>query len=124
MWLQPFATPWLKHNLNPLGTTLTKLPFSKGKYFTALIGAPDESLAVAEQQVQSLKNGSKEIVGYGYVIEWQERNSRHHKRNLFLDRVVFESPPDFLRLIGKQWAGWHTVLVFIDVGTQRWESGA
>ncbi|MEJ7590740.1 MAG: Wadjet anti-phage system protein JetD domain-containing protein [Planctomycetaceae bacterium] len=66
------------------------------------IGAPDESLAIAQQQVQSLKNGSKEVVGYGYVIEWQERNSRHHGRNLFPDRVVFESQPDFLRLIGKQ----------------------
>ncbi len=66
------------------------------------IGVPDESLAIAQQQVQSLKNGSKEVVGYGYVIEWQERNSRHHGRNLFPDRVVFESQPDFLRLIGKQ----------------------
>ena len=66
------------------------------------IGAPDESLAIAQQQVQSLKNGSKEVVGYGYVIEWQERNSRHHGRNLFPDRVVFESQSDFLRLIGKQ----------------------
>lgn len=41
-------------------------------------------------------------MGYGYVIEWQERNSRHHGRNLFPDRVVFESQLDFLRLIGKQ----------------------
>ena len=66
------------------------------------VGVPDESLAIAQQQVQSLKNGSKEVVGYGYVIEWQERNSRHHGRNLFPDRVVFESQSDFLRLIGKQ----------------------
>ena len=63
---------------------------------------PDESLAVAEQQVQLLKNGSKEVVGYGYVIEWRERNSRHHGRNLFPDRVMFESQADFLRLIGMQ----------------------
>lgn len=66
------------------------------------IGTPDESLAVAQQQVQSLKNGSKEVLGYGYVIEWQERNSRHHGRNLFPDRVVFESQPEFLKFIGKQ----------------------
>ena len=66
------------------------------------IGAPDESLATAQQQVQTLKSGSKEVVGHGYVIEWQERNSRHHGRNLFPDRVVFESQPDFLRFISKQ----------------------
>lgn len=66
------------------------------------IGAPDESLAIAQQQVQSLKNGSREVVGYGYVIEWQERNSRHHGRNLFPGRVMFESQPDFLKFIGKQ----------------------
>ncbi len=66
------------------------------------VGVPDESLAIAQQQVQSLKNGSKEVIGYGYLIEWQERNSRHHGRNLFPDRVVFESQSDFLRLIGKQ----------------------
>ena len=66
------------------------------------IGAPDDSLAIAQQQVQSLRNGSKEVVGYGYAIEWQERNSRHHGRNLFPDRVVFETQQDFLRFIGKQ----------------------
>lgn len=66
------------------------------------IGAPDESLAIAQQQVQSLKNGSREVVGYGYVIEWQERNSRHHGRNLFPGRVMFESQPDFLKFIGMQ----------------------
>jgi len=65
------------------------------------IGVPDDSLAIAQQQVQLLKNGSKEVIGYGYVIEWQERNSRHHGRNLFPDRVMFETQHDFLKFIGK-----------------------
>jgi len=66
------------------------------------IGVPDDSLAVAQQQVQALKKGSKEALGYGYSIEWQERNSRQHGRNLFPGRVVFETQDDFLRFIGKQ----------------------
>jgi hypothetical protein len=66
------------------------------------IGVPDDSLAVAQQQVQALKNGSKDRLGHGYTIEWQERNSRHHGRNLFPDRVVFETRDDFLRFIGRQ----------------------
>lgn len=66
------------------------------------IGVPDDSLAIAQQQVQLLKNGSKEVVGYGYSIEWNDRNSRHHGRNLFPDRVVFETQHDFLKYIGKQ----------------------
>ena len=66
------------------------------------IGVPDDSLSVAQQQVQTLKSGSKECVGFGYTIEWQERNSRHHGRNQFPDRVVFETRDDFLRFIGRQ----------------------
>ena len=66
------------------------------------LGAPDDSLAVAQQQVQLLKSQSKEALGYGYAIEWQERNSRHHGRNQFPDRVVFETQDDFLRFIGRQ----------------------
>ncbi len=46
--------------------------------------------------------GSKQELGYGYTIEWTERNSRRHGRNRFPDRIVFESESDFLRLIGKQ----------------------
>jgi len=66
------------------------------------IGAPDDNLGIAQQQVQLLKRGSKEVIGYGYSIEWQERNSRQHGRNLFPVRVVFETQDDFLRFIGKQ----------------------
>ena len=66
------------------------------------IGVPDENLGVAQQQVQLLKSGSKEAIGYGYSIEWQERNSRQHGRNLFPVRVVFETQDDFLRFIGRQ----------------------
>lgn len=66
------------------------------------IGVPDESLAVAQQQVQTLRHGSKEVLGYGYIIDWRERNSRHHGKNLFPERVLFESQGDFLRFIGKQ----------------------
>lgn len=66
------------------------------------IGIPDSSLAIAQQQVQALRAGSKEVLGYGYTVEWQERNSRHHGRNQFPERVIIENQEDFLRLLGRQ----------------------
>ncbi|MDA1229525.1 MAG: DUF2220 family protein, partial [Planctomycetota bacterium] len=60
------------------------------------------SLSVAQQQVLLLKNGSKECAGHGYSIEWQERNSRRHGRNMFPERVIFEFQSDYLRFIGRQ----------------------
>ena len=61
-----------------------------------------ENTAVAAASIQQLRAGSKEVLGYGYSIEWQERNSRRHGRNRFPERILFETEDDFLRLIGKQ----------------------
>lgn len=60
------------------------------------------SLADAAASVQQLRDGSKESLGYGYAIEWEDRNSRRHGRNRFPRKITFESADDLLRLIGKQ----------------------
>src|SRR4051812_47360908 len=61
-----------------------------------------DNLADAAASIRRLRDGAKEVVGYGYSIEWEERNSRRHGRNRFPRRIYFESEADFLRLIGKQ----------------------
>ncbi|MCA9054479.1 MAG: hypothetical protein KDA75_11620 [Planctomycetaceae bacterium] len=62
----------------------------------------DDNIAIAAESVQRLRAGSKEQLGYGYSIEWKERNSRRHGRNNFPERILFETEEDFLRLINKQ----------------------
>jgi hypothetical protein len=63
---------------------------------------PADDLAAAAESVRRLRDGSKESLGYGYTIEWKEINSRRHGRNLFPQRIYFETQEDFLRHIGKQ----------------------
>lgn len=53
------------------------------------------------QDVQRLRNGSREVLGYGYVVEWQERRSRQFGKNQFPVRITFESQDDYLRFINK-----------------------
>lgn len=62
----------------------------------------DSNLAVAIESVHRLRSESKEKLGYGYTIEWEERNSRTHGRNGFPKKISIESPQDLLKLIGKE----------------------
>lgn len=62
----------------------------------------DENLATAAESVQRLRSGSKESLGYGYTVEWETINSRRHGRNEFPQRVLFETPADLLKFIGKE----------------------
>ncbi|HQU46529.1 MAG: hypothetical protein B7Z73_12510 [Planctomycetia bacterium 21-64-5] len=62
----------------------------------------DDNLAVAAESIRRLKSQAKEVRGFGYSIEWQERASRTHGRNRFPRRVVFETADDLLRYISKQ----------------------
>jgi hypothetical protein len=59
-------------------------------------------LATAIASVQRLRAGSKEVVGFGYAVEWVEVNSPKYGRNSFPERIVFETQDDFLTYIGKQ----------------------
>ena len=60
------------------------------------------NLASAASSVQRLRESSKEVRGFGYTVEWEERNSRSHGKNRFPRKILFESASDFLRLINKQ----------------------
>jgi hypothetical protein len=62
---------------------------------------PDNTLAAAIDGVHRLRAGAKETLGYGYTVQWKEINSRKHGRNLFPNRILFETQDDFLRYIGK-----------------------
>lgn len=63
---------------------------------------PRGDIATAITEVQRLRAGSKEILGYGYAVEWTQINSSKYGRNLFPKRVVFETQVDFLKYIGKE----------------------
>jgi len=58
-------------------------------------------LAEAAKEVQRLRDGSKETLGYGYSIQWQEVNSRRHGRNRFPAKITFETMSDLLMFIKK-----------------------
>ncbi len=59
-------------------------------------------LVQSAQEVQRLREGSREVLGYGYAVQWQERRSRDFGVNLFPVRITFETQDDFLRFINKQ----------------------
>lgn len=61
-----------------------------------------ETIPEARDLVQQLRKHSKECVGHGYSIEWEERNSKAFGRNLFPKNLVVESEADLLLAIGKQ----------------------
>ena len=59
-------------------------------------------VAAAAKSVRLLRERSKEVLGYGYAVEWREVRSRRLGRNLFPKRILFETRDDLLRLIGKE----------------------
>lgn len=61
----------------------------------------DPNLATAAQQIQRLREASKEALGYGYSVRWREVNSRRYGRNFFPSEVSFETVDDLLRFIKK-----------------------
>ncbi len=63
---------------------------------------PSGDIGAVISAVQRLRAGSKEALGYGYVVEWVEINSPKYGRNMFPQRIVFETQDDFLRYLGKK----------------------
>ncbi len=64
------------------------------------LDANDHAGAIAA--IAALRDGSKDVRGFGYSIEWRDRRSRAFGRNAFPRRIFFETQNDFLRFIGKQ----------------------
>ncbi len=74
------------------------------EYFPRLIRAdttPGDDFATAIESVQQLRTHSKEVLGYGYTVQWKEVKSRLHGKNFFPHRITFETQQDFLRYISK-----------------------
>lgn len=61
----------------------------------------DPESPTAINAVRELRDASKEVVGFGYTVEWREISSRRFGRNLFPSRIVIETQEDFLRLTGR-----------------------
>lgn len=59
------------------------------------------NIAGAVESVRRLREGSKESLGFGYTIVWQEVRSQTLGRNTLPTRILFETREDFLRFIGK-----------------------
>lgn len=57
-------------------------------------------LRISEEQ-QLLHEGSKEIKGWGYSLEWEEKDHHHIGKNRFIRRIFFETEKDFLACVGK-----------------------
>jgi hypothetical protein len=64
------------------------------------LDATDHAGAIAI--LQTLRDASKEVRGFGYSIEWREKRSRAFGRNPFPERFFFETRDDYLRFLGKQ----------------------
>src|SRR5262245_14483114 len=60
------------------------------------------NLAAAIEAVSRLREESKEVVGFGYAVEWREVNSRRLGRNKLPARILFETRDDYLRFIRKR----------------------
>ena len=57
--------------------------------------------AVFKSQDELIKN-AKETKGYGYTIEWQEKNYKNIGNNKFIKRITIDTEADFLKLINKE----------------------
>jgi len=57
-------------------------------------------LAISEEQ-QLLHQGSKEVRGQGYSLEWEDKNHQSIGRNRFIKRIYFETEKDYLTFIGR-----------------------
>ncbi len=58
--------------------------------------------AEAIAAVRRLREASKEVVGHGYTVEWDERRSRKFGQNAFPRRIVMETREDLLKYIGRE----------------------
>ncbi|MBL8798027.1 MAG: hypothetical protein JNM56_29285 [Planctomycetia bacterium] len=64
---------------------------------------PDAAdVAAAISSVRRLRDGAKEVLGYGYTVEWREVNSRKLGRNQFPSRIFFDNQADYLTYLAKE----------------------
>lgn len=74
-------------------------------FFPKLIPADrriESDIVKAREAIALLRRESRDEKGFGYMVEWQERSSRTHGRNLFPERITFKTESDFLRFLGRE----------------------
>ncbi len=61
-----------------------------------------ESFSKVNKEIQNLRNKSKELLGYGYLIEFIKRKDQKIGEQLFPNRIYFENETDYLKYINKE----------------------
>ena len=88
-----------------LQSSLKGVPFSKREVpkigLDNVRNIHENAEAVFKSQDELIQN-SKEVKGYGYSIEWQERNYKNIGNNKFIKKITVDTELDFLRLINKE----------------------
>ena len=88
-----------------LQSSLKKIPFSKREVpkigLDNIKNIHENAGAVFKSQDELIKN-AKETKGYGYTIEWQEKNYKNIGNNKFIKRITIDTEADFLKLINKE----------------------
>jgi len=54
------------------------------------------------KQIDSLRHGSKEVLGFGYSIEFEKIKNRNVGEQSFPYRIYFETPEDYLKFVRKE----------------------
>lgn len=65
-------------------------------------GEAAQNFSVINQAIKILKEKSKDQVGFGYRVDFTERNTRNMGRQLFPTRIYFEGKEDYLKFIKKE----------------------
>lgn len=87
---EDFLVTWLRGEVE----TLLPLNWPAGKIPGDLASIRSDGIALQES--------SKEQRGYGYNVQWTTRSTQRLGQQTLPDRVVIDTPHDFLKLIGKE----------------------
>ena len=58
--------------------------------------------AAIQQEQDALRRASKEIIGYGYVLDWTVEGGRYVGQNAYITGITLETLDDFLQLIDRK----------------------
>lgn len=88
-----------------LQSSLREIPFSKREIpkigLDNIKNIHENAGSVFKSQDELIKN-SKETKGYGYTIEWEEKNYKNIGSNKFIKKITIDTEQDFLKLINKE----------------------
>jgi hypothetical protein len=92
-----------KQYKNFLTSVITRAAFFPLEVRFGKIQAKDtlRNFAQIQQALACLQQHSKEKIGYGYAIDFIERNDQKIGRQKFPDRIYFSGPEDYLKYIHK-----------------------